>query len=485
MANGQKLKKLRENKLSGARLNSGSTFLCEKALINVIIIMKCCVREGEEMKKKVLSIILTIVLVAILAPISIGTTTKGEDTEKKPDPNFHIYLAFGQDNMEGQGTINKQDRSEDSRYKMLCTSDFVPYQRKVGEWYNALPPLSNMYGKLGVADYFGRELVEKLDARIKVGIVNVSAIDASIYHFRSNVPEAVMQYSTSDNLRLRLDNCYGGNLYDRLIEMGKKAQEDGVIKGIIMHQGETDAGDGQWPNRVKDVYNNIINDLNLGDDIPLLAGETNRYSPAKGANNNIAKLPRMSRNFFVVSSEGLDSQSYGNAFSPEDYRSFGKRYAETMMTILGDELNPVEPTTVQPTTVQPTTDSTTLVQPTSAKSTTVKPTKKAKKVNTLSLKGKKVKVKYKKLRKKAQRIIAKKSIKYIDKGQGKLTYKLVKVKKAKFKKYFKINKKTGKLTIKKRLKKGTYKVIIKIKAAGNEDYKVSAWKKVTVKVKVK
>lgn len=105
--------------------------------------------------------------------------------------------------------------------------------------------------------------------------------------------------------------------------------------------------------------------------------------------------------------------------------------------------------------------------------------------NTLSIKAKKVKVKYKKLRKKAQRIIAKKSIKYIDKGQGKLTYKLVKVKKAKFKKYFKINKKTGKLTIKKRLKKGTYKVIIKIKAAGNEDYKVSAWKKVTVKVKVK
>jgi hypothetical protein len=45
--------------------------------------------------------------------------------------------------------------------------------------------------------------------------------------------------------------------------MAKKAQEDGVIKGIIFHQGETDAGDGNWPSKVKGVYDNIIKDLGL------------------------------------------------------------------------------------------------------------------------------------------------------------------------------------------------------------------------------
>ena len=54
-----------------------------------------------------------------------------------------------------------------------------------------------------------------------------------------------------------------------------------------------------------------------------------------------------------------------------------------------------------------------------------------------------------------------------------------------FKKKFNINAKTGKITVKKKLKKGTYTVKVKVKAAGNANYKASAWKAVTFKVKVK
>ena len=51
-------------------------------------------------------------------------------------------------------------------------------------------------------------------------------------------------------------------------------------------------------------------------------------------------------------------------------------------------------------------------------------------------------------------------------------------------KKIRINKKTGKITIKKKLKKGTYKLKVKVKAAGNSKYK-AATKTVTVKIKVK
>jgi len=52
------------------------------------------------------------------------------------------------------------------------------------------------------------------------------------------------------------------------------------------------------------------------------------------------------------------------------------------------------------------------------------------------------------------------------------TYTLSSAKKGKrsFKKYFKINKTTGKVTIRKGLKKGTYKVKVKVKALGNSNY---------------
>ena len=103
--------------------------------------------------------------------------------------------------------------------------------------------------------------------------------------------------------------------------------------------------------------------------------------------------------------------------------------------------------------------------------------------NTIKAKGKKVKIKAKKLKKKKYVIKKKKAYK-ISKAKGKVTYKLGKVKKAKFKKYFKVNKKNGNITVKKKLKKGTYKVTVKVTAAGNKYYK-KATKKVTVKVVVK
>jgi hypothetical protein len=104
--------------------------------------------------------------------------------------------------------------------------------------------------------------------------------------------------------------------------------------------------------------------------------------------------------------------------------------------------------------------------------------------NTMTAKGKTVTLKYKKLKKKTQTIARSKAI-TVSKTQGTQTYKLASVKKAKFKKYFKVNAKTGKITVKKKLKKGTYTLKIKVKCAGNSNYKPSTWKTVTVKVKVK
>ena len=107
--------------------------------------------------------------------------------------------------------------------------------------------------------------------------------------------------------------------------------------------------------------------------------------------------------------------------------------------------------------------------------------------NPLKMKGKTAAVKYKKIRKKAQTLKTTKVIKFKKKGQGKMAYKLVSAKKGKksFKKYFKVNKKNGKVKIIKGLKKGTYKVKVKVKAAGNANYKASGWNNVTFKVKVK
>jgi hypothetical protein len=262
----------------------------------------------------------------------------------EPDPNFHIYLAFGQSNMEGQGGIENQDKTVDSRFQVLWTTNETNCGKSLGQWSDAVPPLASCSGKLGPTDYFGRTMVEKTDSQIKVGVVVVAVAGCSIKLFDSPLDQGYM--SQQAGWFTQRVNAYGGKPYERLIEMAKKAQEVGVIKGIIFHQGETDAGDGQWPSKVKSVYDRIVKDLGLGNDIPFLAGEVLRGGMSQGANNNIAKLPQQSKNFYVISSEGLtqplnDGQNVH--FTSQEYRDLGKRYAEKMIEVLGDKLKPVAP----------------------------------------------------------------------------------------------------------------------------------------------
>lgn len=106
--------------------------------------------------------------------------------------------------------------------------------------------------------------------------------------------------------------------------------------------------------------------------------------------------------------------------------------------------------------------------------------------NPLTIKPKTAAVKYSKLKKKNQTLAVSKVIDFKKDAKDKKTYTLSSAKKGKtsFKKYFTIHKNTGKLTVKKGLKKGTYKVTVKVKAAGNSNYKASASKTVTFTVKV-
>lgn len=99
--------------------------------------------------------------------------------------------------------------------------------------------------------------------------------------------------------------------------------------------------------------------------------------------------------------------------------------------------------------------------------------------NTLWVKGKTAAVSYSKVRKAAQALAVTKVIGFTDKGQGTKTYAKVSGNSK-----ITINKSTGKVTVKKGLKKGTYAVKIKVKAAGNEDYG-AAIMTVTFKIKVK
>jgi len=256
-----------------------------------------------------------------------------------PDPNFHVFICFGQSNMDGAGRIEQQDRTVDERFQVLATMDMPNLNRKKGKWYPAVPPLCRPKGGLGPADYFGRTLVANLPDNIKVGVINVAVPGCKIELFEKDTFKTYV--STAPSWMTGFINGYNGNPHQTLVDMAKLAQKDGVIKGILLHQGESNPNDHQWPNKVKGIYDNLIKDLHLNaEDVPLLAGETvhaDQKGDCAGMNKIIAKLPETLPNSHVISSAGCPHKGDRLHFSSTGYREFGKRYAEKMLILLGQE----------------------------------------------------------------------------------------------------------------------------------------------------
>ena len=248
------------------------------------------------------------------------------------DPNFHIFLCFGQSNMQGDGGVPIEHRTwTNDRFRVMHATNEpqTASTRQVGQWYTAVPPLGVGTG-LTPADFFGRTLVERItDTNVKIGVIIVSVPGAGIATFQKGSSVIRSEYG-------------GKNAYDRLIEMANLAQEDGVIKGILMHQGESGANLTTWPVAVKGIYDDLLSDLGLQpNSIPFLAGETSRTA------SNAADLLAAVRNlavqyptFHVVSSEGCEMRSDNIHFSINaGIVKLGTRYGNKMFDVFYKDEN--------------------------------------------------------------------------------------------------------------------------------------------------
>jgi hypothetical protein len=260
------------------------------------------------------------------------------------DQDFYIFLCFGQSNMEGQGTIETQDKTVDSRFQVMEAVNCSNLRRSMGKWYTATPPLCRCYTGLSPADYFGRTLVDSLPSNIKIGVINVSVAGCKIELFDKDNYQTYA--ASTESWMKNIIAEYGGNPYGRLVEIAKLAQKDGIIKGILLHQGESNTGDSQWPSKVKKIYNNLMTDLELDPTkVPLLAGEVvnaDQGGICASMNSIIAKLPQTVPNSYVISSKGCTDASDNLHFNSAGYRELGKRYAVKMLSILKSQNTDVD-----------------------------------------------------------------------------------------------------------------------------------------------
>ncbi|MBO4550659.1 MAG: acetyl xylan esterase, partial [Bacteroidaceae bacterium] len=139
-----------------------------------------------------------------------------------PDPNFYIFLCFGQSNMEGAAKPEQQDiASPGSRFLLMPAVDDAQRGRKKGEWCEAIAPLCRPNTGLTPADWFGRTLVASLPENIKVGVIHVAVGGIKIEGF---MPDSIESYlkQVPGWMPGILAN-YDNNPYKTLVTLAKKA----------------------------------------------------------------------------------------------------------------------------------------------------------------------------------------------------------------------------------------------------------------------
>lgn len=277
--------------------------------------------------------------------ISFNTTTFAD-----PDPNFYIFLCFGQSNMESGSRLEAMDRVPvDERFQVLADFDNDSRGWKKGNWYKADPPITARGRGFNLVDYFGRTMVANLPQKCRVGIVKCSVSGTKIELWDKDAWKTYLDgLPASDAWKIPAAGIYQPSPYEYLVELAKIAQKDGVIRGILIHQGESNFEDPNWPNKVKKIYGDLMKDLDLKpENVTLLAGEVVNadHQGQKAAFNEILKkLPETLPNSYVISSAGLPCNPDHLHFNSAGFREFGRRYAEKMLSVMGYKaIEPKEP----------------------------------------------------------------------------------------------------------------------------------------------
>lgn len=229
--------------------------------------------------------------------------------------NLHIYLLMGQSNMVGRDTRQLAAQVDNPRV-LAFTPD--------GKWVVARDPIhpkdSRIEPGAGPGVPFAKEM-SKVDPKITIGLVPCAVGGTPLKRW-----------------------VKGGDLYAKAIEKAKAAAKDGVIHGVLWHQGEADTGDEKNAATYQERLAGMIRDLraDLGQpDLPVvvgqlgefLAGNPGKYPFLETVRSAIQGIPLAVPYTRYADSTGLGDKGDKLHFSADAQNEFGARYAKAMLSL--------------------------------------------------------------------------------------------------------------------------------------------------------
>ncbi len=258
-------------------------------------------------------------LISIVAAFSVLlcfllALTCGSGKESYED--FHLYLLIGQSNMAGRGKVEAQDKEIHPRVFTL---------NKENKWVPAVDPIhfDKKIAGVGPGLTFGKAMAER-KPNVRIGLIPCAAGGSPISTWKTG---AIHKQTNS-------------RPYDDALKRTKIAMKDGVLKGILWHQGESDSIEEAaelYEERLVLFINKLRQELQA-DNVPFIVGELGEFYIQKRPlatiiNEALARITQRVGNTAFVESKDLDHNGDGIHFSSESARELGRRYAEAMFRL--------------------------------------------------------------------------------------------------------------------------------------------------------
>lgn len=226
----------------------------------------------------------------------------------KADSNFHVYLLIGQSNMAGRGKVDSESKKVNPHILMLDKED---------QWVPASDPVhfdKPQIAGVGPAISFAGDMLEG-KGNLKIGLIPCALGGSPI-----KVWEPGAEY-------LKVFHPY-----DDAVRRAQLAMQQGVLKGILWHQGESD-NDLQraavYLEKLITLINRLRTDLQ-SPQLPFVAGEIGYFNKQDHINSIINRLPAQVPYTAAVSANGLTDKGDSLHFDSPSARELGKRYAQAM-----------------------------------------------------------------------------------------------------------------------------------------------------------
>lgn len=250
----------------------------------------------------------------------VATVVLGAGAQQRalpPRESFHLFLLAGQSNMAGRGASETQDPPVTPRVLMLDR------QR---QWVPAADPMhfDKPIAGVGLGRAFAATLAER-DADVTIGLVPTAVGGSPISSWQPGA----------------LDEPTQTHPWDDAIARARVAMRDGTLRGILWHQGESDATTELAPfyrARLHDLIARFRTALDAPR-VPFIVGQLGQFpdapwDEARRAIDHVHRtLPAQVPHTAYVSAEGLSHKGDRLHFDAASLRLFGRRYAEAFLTL--------------------------------------------------------------------------------------------------------------------------------------------------------